>query len=102
MYYTLKEALTGRPSLFDGAPFGEISTTALGKYWAHNFDRSHAEGLLTDWMAFWKIWIIGDVVVYGLCPMWARLPMNHVFSFAYICVLSYMRGASEPTDTAHD
>ena len=53
-------------------------------------------GVLTDWIAFWKIWVVGDVVVYGLCPMWARLPVNHIFSFAYICVLSFMRGANEP------
>ena len=25
--------------------------------------------------------------------MWARLPTNHVLSFAYVCVLSLMRGS---------
>ena len=40
--------------------------------------------------------VLPPVCGSGLCPMWARLPMNHVFSFAYICVLSFMRGSSEP------
>jgi len=30
--------------------------------------------------------------------MWARLPANHVFSFVYICVLSFMRGSSAEKD----
>lgn len=98
MYYTLKEMLCGKPNLFDGASPGALATTALGRYWRNNFDVSNPDGRLSDWIAFWKIWVVGDVVVYGLCPMWARLPMNHVFSFVYICVLSFMRGASEPDE----
>ena len=30
-------------------------------------------------------------------PLWARLPTNHIFSFVYICILSFMRGADEQT-----
>ena len=52
---------------------------------------------MSDWVAFWKIWFIGDAVVYGLCPMWARLPANHIFSFVYVCVLSFTRGSSAPS-----
>ncbi|EOD13224.1 hypothetical protein EMIHUDRAFT_459595 [Emiliania huxleyi CCMP1516] len=98
MYYTLKEALCGHPSLFDGESPAAIGKVALSKYAANNFDTRSEDGLLTDWIAFWKIWVLGDVVVYGLCPMWARLPANHVFSFVYICVLSFMRGSSAEKD----
>ena len=63
MYYTLKEALTGHPSVFDGIPMGEITSTALNKYWGNNFDPNGKEGLLADFTAFWKIWILGDIVV---------------------------------------
>eukprot|EP00316_Scyphosphaera_apsteinii_P003213 CAMPEP_0119346692 /NCGR_PEP_ID=MMETSP1333-20130426/108135_1 /TAXON_ID=418940 /ORGANISM="Scyphosphaera apsteinii, Strain RCC1455" /LENGTH=100 /DNA_ID=CAMNT_0007359203 /DNA_START=559 /DNA_END=861 /DNA_ORIENTATION=- len=98
MYYTLKEALCGQPNIFEADSPTKVGTTALSKYYKNNFDRSSEEGLLADWLAFWKIWIIGDVVVYGCCPMWARLPMNHVFSFVYICVLSFMRGAPTPSE----
>jgi len=95
MYYTLKEALTGHPNCFEaGQNFDWFK--GIGKYTYNNFDSTNPLGYLTDFLPFWKIWIVGDVVVYGLCPMWARLPMNHIFSFVYICVLSYMRGASEP------
>ena len=99
MYYTLKEALCSENSIFTAkeASAGAVCTSALTKYYQNNFDPSSPEGLLSDWLAFWKVWIIGDIVVYGCVPLWARLPMNHVFSFVYICILSFMRGSDEVT-----
>ena len=85
-----QEATVARPL---AAAKGPVATTAVGKYWANNFDTSNQDGLLTDWVAFWKIWVVGDIVVFGFCPMWARLPVNHIFSFMYVCVLSFMRGS---------
>ena len=70
-----------------------VAPQALTKYYQNNFDPSSPEGLLSDWLAFWKVWVIGDIVVYGCVPLWARLPMNHAFSFVYICILSFMRGS---------
>ena len=95
MYYTLKEALCSENSIFSAteASAGAICTSALTKYYQNNFDPSSPEGLLSDWLAFWKVWVIGDLVVYGCVPLWARLPMNHAFSFVYICILSFMRGS---------
>merc|ERR1712087_475044 len=72
MYYTLKEALCGQPNIFEADSVAKVGAAALSKYYKNNFDRNSEEGLLADWLAFWKIWIIGDVVVYGCCPMWAR------------------------------
>ena len=40
---------------------------------------------------------LADMVVYGLMPMWARLPANHFFSFLYVVVLSFMRGGDKET-----
>lgn len=94
IYYVLKEAVCGKPGIFEES-FRSIANVGLGKYWKNNFDTSNAAGLLTDWIAFWKIWVIGDIIVFGFCPMWARLPVNHIFSFVYMCVLSFMRGSSE-------
>eukprot|EP00622_Pseudochattonella_farcimen_P001881 FR736691.1.p1 GENE.FR736691.1~~FR736691.1.p1 ORF type:complete len:173 (+),score=9.39 FR736691.1:59-520(+) len=90
IYYTSKECLNGNPNIF-AAPFSTVSSSALNKYWDNNFK----DGSISDWVAFWKIWIVGDMVVYGLMPMWARLPANHFFSFVYVVVLSFMRGDSE-------
>jgi len=95
IYYCLKEAVCGHAGAPEADASRSIVATALGKYWKNNFDPSNEAGILTDWIAFWKIWIVGDVIVFGFCPMWARLPINHIFSFVYMCVLSFMRGASE-------
>lgn len=85
IYYSVKESLNGNPNAFE-APLSVVVTNALAKY---------RENARDDWLGFWKIWIVGDVVVMGLCPMWARLPANHAFSFVYVCVLSFMRGEAE-------
>lgn len=85
MYYIMKESLNGQPNAFE-APMITVSSNALTKY---------SKNAKEDWFAFWKIWILGDVVVYGLMPMWARLPANHGISFVYVCILSFMRGNSE-------
>lgn len=94
MYYTLKAAVNNLDTFME-SPLS-VASHAVGKYWKNNFDSTNKEGLLTDWIAFWKIWVVGDIVVFGFCPMWARLPVNHIFSFMYVCVLSFMRGSSEP------
>lgn len=96
MYYTLKEAVNHFDA-FAQSP-SSVASVAVGKYWKNNFDVTNEEGLITDWIAFWKIWVIGDIVVFGFCPMWARLPVNHIFSFMYVCVLSFMRGSSATED----
>lgn len=85
LYYTLKESLNGRPNLFEAPSFTVVVQNALSKY------RKNA---VEDWVALWEIWIVGDLVVMGLLPMWARLPGNHAFSFVYVCVLSFLRGAA--------
>ena len=91
IYYTMKESLNGTPNLFDAEDKSVIPVNALKKYYNNNF----GDGSLSDWVGFWKIWIVGDVVVYGMFPMWARLPANHFFSFLYVCVLSFTRGSSD-------
>mmetsp|Transcript_17077 Transcript_17077/g.35699 ORF Transcript_17077/g.35699 Transcript_17077/m.35699 type:complete len:295 (-) Transcript_17077:93-977(-) len=92
VYYTMKESLNGKPNVFE-APFPTVAGNAIKKYWNNNFV---AGSVMADWLAFWKIWIVGDMVVYGLMPMWARLPANHFFSFLYVVVLSFTRGGEEP------
>ena len=106
IYYALKEALNGTPNVFDADDKLGVARAGVEKYYANNYAWFFAEGArprgaaeaepLSDFVAVWKIWIVGDMVVYGLCPMWARLPANHVFSFVYVCVLSFTRGASMP------
>jgi hypothetical protein len=56
-----------------------------------------------DWISAWAIWIPGHALFFSV-PMWLRLPTNHAMSFAYVCVLSLMRGRAQPAlprDDAH-
>ena len=86
LYYAFKIAITGEPSMMAGRPLGDIGSAAIEKYKKNAFE---------DWLAFWKIWIPGDIIVFGLVPMWARLPVNNTISFLYVLVLSFMRGAPD-------
>ena len=86
LYYIYKTAITEHPSPLEGRPLEDVVASALGKY---------SENALDDWLAFWKIWIPGDIIVFGLVPMWARLPVNNAISFLYVLVLSFMRGAPD-------
>lgn len=86
LYYTFKLSITGTPSLMEGRPLPEIATAAFAKY---------RENARDDWIAFWQVWVPGDIIVFGLVPMWARLPVNNAISFLYVLVLSFMRGAPD-------
>ena len=64
----------------------------------HGFDASgpvalgrYRQNCWSDLRSAWAIWIPGHVVFFSV-PMWMRLPVNHLMSFAYVCVLSLMRG----------
>mmetsp|Transcript_1284 Transcript_1284/g.3621 ORF Transcript_1284/g.3621 Transcript_1284/m.3621 type:complete len:198 (+) Transcript_1284:87-680(+) len=46
-----------------------------------------------DLWSAWKIWIPGHAIFFSV-PFWLRLPTNHAMSFAFVCVLSLMRGQS--------
>ena len=51
--------------------------------------------MVSDCMSAWAIWIPGHLVFFSV-PLWLRLPVNHAMSFAYVCVLSLMRGRVAP------
>lgn len=82
VYYIMKEAIQGKQNMFN-TPMAEVSVNALNKY---------KKNAVEDLLAFWKIWVPGDLLVMSL-PLWLRLPVNHGISFVYVCVLSFMRGA---------
>ena len=44
------------------APFSTVAGNALKKYWNNNFV---AESVMADWLAFWKIWIVGGGYCVG-------------------------------------
>lgn len=86
IYYIIKQSVIDQNNNIFNTPASQVVSSALGKY---------SKNFLDDWMAFWKIWIIGDAFVMGLCPLWMRLPANHAISFVYVIVLSFMRGAND-------
>merc|ERR1712146_98779 len=82
-YYIAKESIQGEANALTNP--GKVMKKAMEKYGINYWD---------DWVALWKIWIPGDVLVFSL-PLWARLPANHAISFVYMCVLSFTRGCED-------
>lgn len=86
IYYAFKISITESPTIMEGRSPIDIASSALKKY---------EENSVADWIGFWKIWIPGDLIVFGMVPLWARLPVNNAISFLYVLVLSSMRGAPD-------
>ncbi len=55
--------------------------------------RRYATNASDDLYSAWLIWVPGHAIFFSV-PLWLRLPMNHAMSFAFVCVLSLMRGSS--------
>jgi hypothetical protein len=96
-YYAFKISImggtNGEGTLAEGRPFTDVMKEAWGKYMVNMVD---------DWIGFWKVWVVGDIVVFGMVPLWARLPVNNAISFLYVLVLSSMRGAADPVVKAEE
>lgn len=52
---------------------------------------SYRDNIWSDCVSAWTIWIPGHAIFFSV-PLWLRLPVNHAMSFAYVCILSAMRG----------
>jgi hypothetical protein len=76
VFYTLKEMMQG-----DGFDASTVQR-GLAKYW---------KNCVTDNLYMWSLWVPGDLLVYA-CPIWMRLPLNHVISLAWTMILSGLRG----------
>lgn len=59
-----------------------IVRSATSKYWQNGVE---------DNVKMWLLWVPGDIIVYS-CPLWMRLPLNHLFSLVWTCYLSFLRG----------
>lgn len=102
MYYGFKISITDPEiSIFEGGTPADWAAAAWKKYAKNNFAGGPGQpGFLEDWIGFWKVWIIGDIIVFGMVPLWARLPVNNSISFIYVLVLSFMRGAPDEEELA--
>jgi hypothetical protein len=102
MYYGFKISITDpEVSIFEGGTPDQWAMAAWKKYAKNNFASGPGgPGFLEDWIGFWKVWIIGDIIVFGMVPLWARLPVNNTISFIYVLVLSFMRGAPDEDELA--
>ena len=75
----------------------EITTSGTNPSAAHAMARYRAN-LWDDCVSAWMIWIPGHAIFFSV-PMYLRLPVNHAMSFAYVCVLSLMRGGSHASSS---
>mmetsp|Transcript_122331 Transcript_122331/g.351467 ORF Transcript_122331/g.351467 Transcript_122331/m.351467 type:complete len:209 (-) Transcript_122331:210-836(-) len=91
-FYVIREALSTE------ADKRQVVQTALQKY---------RKNCTEDWTAAWSVWIPGHYVTYFCLPVHLRVPWVATASFAYICLLSWMRGddrrrVAVPTQHAED
>jgi len=88
-FHIVKELVQGSPNQEDDDDSGgrgkprRVVARALARY------RRVGPG---DVSKFWMIWIPVDIVIYS-CPVWMRLPLNHLVSFLSTSLLSILRGA---------
>jgi len=82
VFYVIKSMLTGSGSFLSRAQAG------LTKY-RTNFT--------ADNLASCALWIPADVVIFA-CPMYQRMPMEHLVSFGWTMFMSASRGATEKSE----
>jgi len=78
VFYTMKETIQGG----SGSAI-DIISAGLCKYKQNFWD---------DAKALILVWGPADVVVFGLVPMWMRLPVRNLVSFGWTSYLSLKRG----------
>jgi len=85
LYYVLKKGVErSSPDTFIQLDKETVSE-AMGTYKKNFFEDNF--GMLFFWLP-------ADVVIYSV-PLWLRLPLNHTVSFAWCCIMSFVRGGSD-------
>eukprot|EP00928_Gymnodinium_smaydae_P047554 TRINITY_DN31746_c0_g1_i1.p1 TRINITY_DN31746_c0_g1~~TRINITY_DN31746_c0_g1_i1.p1 ORF type:complete len:282 (-),score=29.89 TRINITY_DN31746_c0_g1_i1:18-863(-) len=77
-FYVLKEVVQGSSLL-------RLNTYIEGL-------NRYRDNITVDCLCCWMVWVPGDLIVFAV-PMWLRMPVNHLISFMWTIVLSYLRGA---------
>jgi len=86
-YYVLKEVVAQRDQPPEKQlPVTGVLSAALAKY-RRNFG--------SDNLAIQGYWIPADAIIFGLLPMWARMPVQHTTSLGWTMILSATRGTAE-------
>jgi len=85
VFYMFKELIQADSSKGAGIDVAKMGENALSKYW---------NNCVTDNLYMWSLWVPGDLLVYA-CPIWMRLPLNHLISLAWTMILSNLRGSEK-------
>ena len=78
VFYAMKESIQGDRSSIASFIRKGIQTYSMN-FWA-------------DSKAIFYVWGPADIVVFGLVPMWLRLPVRNLVSFGWTSFLSFRRG----------
>jgi len=82
VFYIIKSLIQGKESFFQNVKQG------LGKYRGN---------MVADNLASCAIWMPADVIIFA-CPMYLRMPMEHLVSFGWTMFISAMRGSPDKPD----
>ena len=55
--------------------------------------RTYAQNAHKDLPDIWKFWVPAQLVNFGFCPLWMRVPMTAALSFVWTAYISCSRGA---------
>jgi hypothetical protein len=83
IYYTVKEAIQGESAADDTRTTAQTFSKAMQKY---------KDNFWKDNLAIQSFWCPADIIIFGMLPMWARMPMQHTSALAWTMILSTMRG----------
>jgi hypothetical protein len=82
-YYTVKEAIQGADPLEGQRTPVQTVVGAMHKY---------KDNFWSDNIAIQAFWCPMDILIFGMLPMWARMPMQHTSALIWTMILSKMRG----------
>ena len=97
VFYVFKESVQGAKGAAEATAKNQRSATEI----ISNAFSKYRANVKDDMVAFAKLWVPGDLIIYSL-PIWLRLPVNHAVSFVWTCILSVMRGDGGKGDITGD
>lgn len=88
LYYVIKESIQGEKA----TTAMETIELGMSKYKANFWQ---------DNITIQGFWCPMDVIIFGMLPMWARMPIQHTSALAWTMILSMLRGAAIPDEDPH-
>ena len=102
IYYTIKEVIAGDQGQGQLERRGGVDVKGVGQEGRRSVTTVVSSAMVKYRSNFWEdniviqgFWMPMDIILFGLLPMWARMPAQHTSALAWTMILSLMRGSTE-------